>query len=552
MRKWFASLGVLGFASAAMAQTMPVPPVGGCGESQMIFFDDGSAETSWKVSYPTGAGDAFNLDFDDLAGGMTARGVALNTFLSTNTGPLGIRYIALCSDNIGLDSTGHTPDLSSPLSILGSLTGSTIVTGSPGISAGYCSGFVGYDLPDVTIPSTGGLHTVTTCVTGDTGTWLCSDLTNANASNGRSYFTINNYSTPALALSAKLQMRLIADVNVTEPTGSAYFTVNNFPVAVSFSQTDNVTTTLWSNCATQPTLYFQGAFITGYPFIPAPALVLSTGFENFSTISDSQQGTVCGPASDPSSGPCVPAGLVFKFGAFYLDNCDLTKKGKSKVKLTNLVTCTITPSPKKCNPCVCWGQFDDGQVENFWKDQNPAGPADYFNVRFGSFIDPNSGLPCQSKVSDFQIPTYDTCTIFSAGNPNPKWGSIGLYTANTGVDSTGNTPDLSNPVVSATSLSYTPGVLDFSYPCSTYDFPDVNTSTSSALAGLTNGHVVAGWNPGDTCTWMGGDTDGTDDAGTSTDACSTIPSTSTFFTITGYSTAAIQATYANWMMKVDF
>ena len=48
----------------ATAQTIPVPPIGGCGQTQMLFFDDGTPETSWKVSNPTGAGDSFSVDFD--------------------------------------------------------------------------------------------------------------------------------------------------------------------------------------------------------------------------------------------------------------------------------------------------------------------------------------------------------------------------------------------------------------------------------------------------------------------------------------------------------
>jgi hypothetical protein len=34
------------FFGAASAQTIPVPPVGGLGQSQALFFDDGGAETS--------------------------------------------------------------------------------------------------------------------------------------------------------------------------------------------------------------------------------------------------------------------------------------------------------------------------------------------------------------------------------------------------------------------------------------------------------------------------------------------------------------------------
>src|SRR5262245_36292804 len=112
MRKWFASLAVLGLASAATAQTLgPPPPTGGCGQSQSLFFDDGTAETSWKVRNPTGHKDAFNVDFDDLAGNMTVTGIALNTFQSGSSGTFGIRYVSLCPDNLAVSSLGKTPDI---------------------------------------------------------------------------------------------------------------------------------------------------------------------------------------------------------------------------------------------------------------------------------------------------------------------------------------------------------------------------------------------------------------------------------------------------------
>jgi hypothetical protein len=539
MRKWFASLAVLGFVSAAAtAQTIPVPPIGGCGQTQMIFFDDGTPETGWKVNYPTASGDCFSVDFDDLGALQTVTGVAMNAYSSTSTGIFGLKFVGVCPDNLGVSSLGKTPNLSLPYSMLGNLSGTVTITGTPGPSAGFCPPFVGYDTPDVTLPSVLGAHAVATALTGDSATWICGDQ---SGSKGRSYFTLNNYSTPAIAFSSNIMMRLIA--TYTNPLGSAYMTVNNFIDNVSFSQTATVGVTLWSTATVQPTLYLQGAFITGFPFIPAPQLIMSTGFENFAPISDQFQGTLCGPIGPP----CVPSGINFDFGAFFIDNNNLKKNGNGKIALTNLVSCTITPS-SKCYPCLCFGRGDDGVLDGtIWKVQNPAGSKDYFNMRVGSNIDPLTGSNCAKTVTNLEAASWDFC------GTGPSWASFGIYPANTVIDSTGGTPDLANPVVLATTLSMAPSAADWSYPATVYDFNDINSSTNVALAGLTNAHNVIGWVSGDTCTWIASDTDGVDDnSSTSVSDCGSFPSTVSYFTLNGYSTPSITFPSAQWLMKIDW
>ncbi len=534
-RALLAVLATLG--SPLVAQTIPVPPIGGLGQSQSIFFDDGGAETSWKVFYPTAAGDAFNVDFDQAAGGMTATGVAMNTYQTTSTGVIGLKYVLLAPDNLTVDTTGATPDVNSPLSILGSLSGTVTITGNPGVSAGFCPGFVGYDLPDVTL-GTSGVHVVTTCLTGDSGTWVCSDASDADA---RSYFTSSSYSTAASILSGHdLMLRVIGAVNTG--AGSAYLTVNNASGTVEVGQADLLASTLWSNCAIQPTLYITGVTIPGYPFVQFPTTILSTGYENGSPIADLTQGTVGGFLASSISCVCVPAGSIFDVSAFYLDNCSLKKNGKPQLRSTNAVRVVVTPNLAACNPCICFGQADDGSLDgNIWKVQNPAGSRDYFNARIGGAVDPcGSGCPVTS-VTSISMASWDFC------GSGPSWASVGLYQEST-LDP--GSPDLAAVVASATTLDMAPNAADFSYPATTYDFPDVLASTSVALAGLTSGHVAARWKTGDTCTWIGSDTDGTDDNANPTGSCSNIPGTGSYFTLSGYSTPAVQFTTANWMMKV--
>ncbi len=430
-----------------------------------------------------------------------------------------------------LDPLGHTPDLNAPLSILGSLNGTVTITGTPGISAGFCPSLVGYDLPDVTVGS-GGVHAVMSFLTGDSALWLCGDTTDSDA---RSYFSATSYSTPATqVVSEDLMLRLIGSVNAG--AGAAYLTVNNSPGTVPVGQTEFLVATLWSSCAVQPTLYIQGVTVPGGPFVQIQPVVLATGFENGSPIADSKQGSVGDFLSDPSTGPCVPAGFQFDVQAWYLDNCSLKPNGKPRLRATNAVTVDVTPDFAACNPCLCFGSADDGISESIWKVQNPAGSRDYFNVRVGSTSSP-TGAPCNlMMVTAFELETWDAC------GTGPSWSSIGLYDAGT----TG--PVLASPVALATSLTVPPGAAGLVV----YDFPDVAVSTSTALAGLVDGHVAAHWPSGDTCLWMGADLDATDDDALPLGFCSTLASTSSYFSVDAYATAAVPAAGLNWRMRVDW
>jgi len=520
----------------ATAQTLgPPPPVGGCGQSQSLLFDDGTAETSWKVRNPTRSADAFSVDFDDMGGTMTVTGIALDTWVISSTSRTGIRYVALCPDNLAVSSLGKTPDLANPLSILGSRSNKIALKGSPGPGAGFCPGLLTYDIPDITVPTTGGEHAVMSFLNSDATSFLCMDT---QSNHRRSYFTTNSYTNPAVPMTGDLMMRIVGTVN--PPNGSAYLTVQNSASKVSFNEAENVVVTLWSTAAVQPTFYIQGVFITGLPFIAVPQLLLLTGFENFAPISDQFEGSICGTPGPP----CGFAGLSFDFGAFYNDNADLKKNGHGKIKATNLVHCSITPGPlKQCNPCACFGQVDDGVFDGrLWKVQNPSGPADFFNNRFDHFDGNGNVCSTPSTYTSIQAISWDFC------GTGPSWASAGIYPASTALGS--DTPDLANPLIQCTTLKVSTSSTGM-YPGTTYDFPDVNVSTNTALANATVLHSVVQWPLGDSCIWIGSDTDGTDDDATSTGSCTTIPGTTSFFTLNGYTSAALLQTI-NIQMRITF
>jgi hypothetical protein len=557
MRKWFASLAVLGIVSAAAtAQTIPVPTVGGCGQSQLIALDDGTSETSWKVNSPTASQDCFNLDVDLLGADFTITGIALSTYQSATGGTIGLKFVALCPDNLGVDPLGKTPNLSVPYSMLGNLSGSVTITGVPSSTSDYCgsgipytgsntTGFVGYDIPDYTLTTALGAHAAVTQLTGDSALWLCSDLSGTPSGVNRSGFTLNNYSTPALAMSSQCTMQFRLIVSYTNPNGSAYMSVNNLLDNVGVKAVQTVAVTLWSTATVQPTLYLQGAFITGFPFIPAPQFILSTGFENGVPIADQTQGTLCGPIGPP----CLPVGTTFDLGAFFIDNNQLKKNGNGKIVLTNLVTVSIIPGATGCYPfCVCFGEADDGNMDGtIWKVQNPAGSQDFYNVKVGNNVGP-LGNNCANTLLNIEAASWEQCF---PGTSGASWASFGVYPPDLITDSTGGTPDLANPIALATTLSVANAAAQFNYPATIYDFPDTNSSTNIVLDTVTNTHIAVQWASGDTCLWLGSDGDGIDDDTSSTD-CATIPNRKSYYTLDGYSTPSFANTFANMMMKINW
>src|SRR6185503_18274481 len=97
----------------------------------------------WKIGLPTGVGEAYSVDFELDASGLTLFGVGVGT---SETGPGGaIESISVCPDNLAVDPTGATPDVASPLTSL------LNPFGLPGAGAGFCPEPVAYDLPDVTL-----------------------------------------------------------------------------------------------------------------------------------------------------------------------------------------------------------------------------------------------------------------------------------------------------------------------------------------------------------------------------------------------------------------
>lgn len=524
MRKWFATVGAFGIvAAAATAQTIPSSISNFLNQTVE---DDGVAETSYKISYPSAAGEGFDVDFNTDAAGATIFGVAIQTYVSLGSASWG--YVALCGDNLALDASGRTPDIANPLSIL------TNPTGGPSAGSPYCQGFTTYDLPDVTAPTSGGIHAAVAMPTGDTGTWLCTDLFNSNGSSHtgprHSFWTSDNYATPSSYPFTRLNWMIRLAGSPATPNGGL-FLLNGSQGPQNIKGGTTIATQFWSSDTANPTKYLQGLVI-GPIFLPLPAFVLQTGLRNFAVIPIPNLGQLDGTA------PCSAVGATITMKAFFADNLDLKKNGKPKIKLTNTASATIVQSGICC-PSICFGLRDDGVMDGtIWKVGSPAGSKDYFNVHDGKVVN-NPGCPTVTNLIAVESSTWDFCG-------NSCWGEVGIYQSNLTQDPSGNTPN-ATPLssVSGTSACYSGGAFTgtWGYPATLYDTPDLVANTT------TDYHTAMKWATNDSCLWLGSDTDGTDDD-TGND-CGTRTVQYSFFTLDGYATNGI-STGMNTMERLDW
>lgn len=506
MRKWFASLAALGLVNAAAtAQTIPSLDCW-----PLFGYDNGVGGTGWKVIYPTGAGDRFNVDFNADLAGLNVVGLALD-MVSTNPGG-SIGQVAYCTSNFGVDSTGTTPD-----TVGGVISGSSAwgTSGVPASSAAFCGAYVGLDFADFTAGS--DVHAVMTMVTGDTTLWLCSDT---SAAQGRSYFTTNNYATTAIPFTVNWMMRAVYGGT----PGS--FTING-ATAVNVRDDGTLALQFWGTAGT--TGYLQGLFLGGTTFIALPGFVVPTGQCNFVPPGT---GPDNGVLSGSLAGSCPPVGLSLSFGAFWLDNTNLKANGHATITLTNLASFTVTSTSKACCPLPCYGINDDGVLDSIiWKVAYPSTSGDWFNVKCG---------PVPTGVTNL-LSMEAPCWDFNGTGGTFK--DAGAYKANLGLDPTGNTMDPASPIsaVGGASASVAPGASQWGYPATLFDFADVAATLGSIV------HIGLHFNTGDTGLWQASDTDAADINPTIPSGCGVLPNTTSFFTSNNFTTSAIPFSTVNAM-----
>jgi hypothetical protein len=535
MWKCFASLAVIGLtATAATAQTIPAAVANSLFQ---VAEDDNGPELAFKLTSPTVAGEAYNVDFNTDAAGMTVMGVAFEMYVSSGTGQIG--QIAVCGDNLALDASGRTPDLASPLASL------TNPTGSPA-AGGFCGSFTTYDTPDVTL-GTGGAHAVVSFAVGGTNTWMCADAWDSAGFNHtgarHSFFTTDSYATPA-AYSASKWNYMIRLAGPPATPGGGLFLVNGL-TSGTMKAADTISLQFWSSDASAPTLYLM-VLNAGGPLISFLPIVLSTGKSNFVPNGIQQLGMMSGTM------PCAATGLTLTFGCFFSDNLDKKKNGKNKIKLSNFASTTVGPS-KICSPNVCFGIRDDGVLDNgvfnprIWYGIGTAAKTnDCASVHMGKA---SSSAPVVTNLTAVEAVTWDFC------GTNPCWQQVGIYASNLTLDPAGNTPNLASPLTSIGGSTACSSGGVWGFPAFVYDTPDILANTT------TDYHTSFEWANGDSCLYVGLDNDGTDDNAGNNCApdLSAGPSASaSFYSLDGFATVAIDSSGGgifpvfNLMERIDW
>ena len=486
MRSFIPAVLTLVSGVSASAQVLPNPHA-----MDILRYDDGVAETSWKISNPSGASDFFSVDLNGDAAGSCIVGLLAN--LNNNSGaPLSLLSVGLYGDNLAVDGTGATPDLSNSFGSLANPTGTPL---------GFCPGDTVYNIPDV-VP-VADAHVAVGMNPGDSGLWVCSDN---DVGVGRSYFSADAYQNPATAHTTENYMLGTAS---KAPDNTLWL---NGGLAASIDEGDEICMLFKGTFAFQAFMVFTA---TGGPVVPA---VFFTGFGAVDDLL--QTATLC------TTWPCF-TGFIGTLGlrAFYKN----VGPGWSFSNTANLTV--VNPCPPPPPPCSTWGQKDDGILDGFiWKVQNPAGSGDWFSVRHGVAV------PGITSVTGMDVASWDFC------GTGPSWARVGMYNADLAFDITGATPDTTaaGTIAEGINQGMGPNQSDWTYPATFY-----NTGPPVALAG-EDVHGAIQWATLDTCVWIGSDNDGTDDSS----SCSVIPSSTSHFTSDGYATPGASSTNNNWMIKL--
>lgn len=157
----------------------------------------------WKVQNPAGPSDWFNVNHGVPTSGVTTlESASVSSWDFCGFGPCWAN-VGIYPSNLGLDPTGGTPDVTSPLS---SVSGATACMPA-GAAEGSCPMTV-YDGTDYTVDSAaaGGVHVAAQWAVADSCIWLGSDTDGIDSpcglpipnSGSDSLFTLDSYTTPGV------------------------------------------------------------------------------------------------------------------------------------------------------------------------------------------------------------------------------------------------------------------------------------------------------------------------------------------------------------------
>lgn len=139
--------------------------------------------------------------------------------------------------------------------------------------------------------------------------------------------------------------------------------------------------------------------------------------------------------------------------------------------------------PKPLTGRLVQKKFDDGEIDSWWKVNNPAGPSDWFNVDFDN--------TCQSSTA------LGICMdVWDANGGGELYPKMGLYPDSTAF---AGFPDIGAPFTEfSATIASTDGFNDLVQ----YDLPCIHL-------GSTDINVAAMNNAGDSASWIGADSNGT-------------------------------------------
>ncbi|MEW6746646.1 MAG: hypothetical protein AB1486_28225, partial [Planctomycetota bacterium] len=403
--------------------------------------------------------------------------------------------------NITLDATGNTPDLATGTSA-GALPGG-------GVVYNYVYGSFGGNYTPASEPN----HVATQFPPGDSATLaIANDDTSTTLFSG---WTQDGYTTPAYGgynFGLNAIVNRIAELQAA-PAPAAYDGGLSQYLESSDERGDFTTVTVGTgnfygliyNNATSGVLWQLWLSFLGAPFKK-----LSPTLFTFPS----------GGGAYLRAGDFWPYG----FGGFTFNFVAVSGKPGvlGSVAVSNEVT-LITLPDVGCN----WGIADDGVVESGWVVSIPSGSSDYFSNYF------NCGFtPPVDYVTNYLL------SVLDFGTTATSYPSSGVHVANTTIDPSGWTPDLSFGWAVA---PYTFVPLTFATTSGMYvarDFVDIPYATF----GTDDVHGVIQFPPGDSG-WLG--------IGGDTTPSPNVNWASTW-TLNGYTTAANRFdTIAGWGLRMQ-
>jgi hypothetical protein len=459
---------------------------------------DGSIEGGWVVAIPSGSSDYFNVRYDGSGRSIRQLSISVSDFGGSTSFPV----VGFYNANTGLDPSGMTPNLASPLATVS----------NPAILGGPLFDFEAVDTADFTSPAT--YHAVVQFPPGDPGlVGVGADQDGASNGGGECFgsnpfdssgFTQDGYSSPAVVFTGadwgfnslaapqvgtRPQLRLTN--NNTDVTGDFFdmktIAGNAFGLSLFTRHFGNPAGTLW--------LLFIS--FLGTPIAPVGPVLP----------------TIAAPGNEWRY---IRLGANWPTGAGNLTINFVAIAGApgvpGSIAISNEVTvCSLG------DPIVTFGTWDDGTFESGWVVAIPAGSSDYFNVNYRG--------PAVS-VSNMDVAVMDFGTSVSA------YPRAGVSPENLGVDASGNTPDINNP--------YRNFAFGFSAGTFATTAGQMTTQSFAAVTGSTpNTHSYIQFPVGDPgLLGVGGDTTGTFISGLSG------------WSLDGYSTPANLVGYADWGMRV--